>query len=389
MDAMSPSRKTSIVLAAATLAGAGAGAGGVLALAGDSATVTRTTTTAQPTAVARPAAVSSTDAKTVNEIYRDAAPGVVDITVTQGQSSQDAGPGGGGSATAEGSGFVIDKNGHIVTNQHVVSGATSIEVRFSDGSTASARVVGTDPSSDIAVIAVSVDESRMHPLTFGDSAALEVGDPVVAIGSPFGLTESATTGIISALGRTIDAPNNYSISGAVQTDAAINHGNSGGPLLDAAGRVIGVNAQIESGGGGSDGVGFAIPSSTVQRVARALAAGETVQHAYLGIQVATSSSPVGARVSLVRSGSPAADAGLRAGDVVTAIAGKRVTSADQLTSSVNAQQPGGKLSFTVVRDGKQQTVTVTLGKRPSTEPGRRLVALAPGARHHPLSSRRR
>ena len=269
------------------------------------------------------------------------------------------------SGRAEGSGFVIDKSGHIVTNQHVVDGATSLKVRFADGSSATAHVVGTDSSSDLAVIQVDVPAARLHPLSFGDSASLEVGDPVMAIGSPFGLTESASTGIVSALGRTIDAPNHYSISGAVQTDAAINHGNSGGPLLDASGKVIGVNAQIETDGGGNDGVGFAIPSSTVKRVATTLAAGETVQHAYLGIRVGDSTSPAGARIGLVRSGGPAADAGLRAGDVVTAIAGTPVEDADSLTAVVNTGQPGQKLTFTIVRGGEHRELTVTLGDRPS------------------------
>jgi putative serine protease PepD len=349
-------RRSSTLLVVAALAGGAAGAGGVIAVAGDGSTATQPTgAAAGPAAVERPAAATSGVPQTVNQIYRAASPGVVDITVTQGQSS----------AKAEGSGFEIDRNGHIVTNQHVVSGATSIEVKFSDGSTAPAQLVGSDASSDIAVIKVNVAASRLHPLSFGDSGKLQVGDAVLAIGSPFGLTESATTGIVSALGRTIDAPNHYSISGAVQTDAAINHGNSGGPLLDATGKVVGVNAQIESNSGGNDGVGFAIPSNTVQRVATALAAGQSVEHAYLGIQAGTSSSPAGARVSMVRAGAPAASGGLRAGDVVTVIAGKRIQTADQLTSAVNAEQPGKKLTFTIVRSGHSEQLTVTLGSRPS------------------------
>ena len=346
-------RRSTALLAAAALLGAGAGAGGVIAIAGSGSSSSPTTASASPAAIERPAAATTAEAKTVNEIYRSAAPGVVDITVaTRG-------------GTAEGSGFVIDSSGHLVTNQHVVDGAHSIKVTFSDGSSTSAQLVGTDPSSDLAVIKVNVAASRLHPLSFGDSAKLQVGDSVVAIGSPFGLTESVSTGIVSALGRTIDAPNHYSISGAVQTDAAINHGNSGGPLLDASGHVIGINAQIESDSGGNDGVGFAIPSSTVQRVVTALAAGQTVEHAYLGIQVGTSSSPAGARLSVVRSGGPAADAGLRAGDVVTAIAGKPIQGADDLTAAVNAGQPGHKLTFTIVRGGERQQLTVTLGARPS------------------------
>src|SRR5262249_44119585 len=162
-------------------------------------------------------------------------------------------------AQAEGSGFVIDSNGDIVTNQHVVDGATSIKVTFQNGKTVKATLVGTDPSTDIAVIKVSVPSDELHPLTFGNSSAVQVGQAVAAIGSPFGLPETLTSGIVSALNRTISAPNNFSISGAIQTDAPINHGNSGGPLLNTGGEVIGVNAQIESDSGGNDGVGFAIP----------------------------------------------------------------------------------------------------------------------------------
>jgi putative serine protease PepD len=194
---------------------------------------------------------------------------------------------------------------------------------------------------------------------------MQVGQSVAAIGSPFGLPETMTSGIISAVDRTITAPNNYSISGALQTDAAINHGNSGGPLLNLSGQVIGVNAQIESDSGGNDGVGFAIPSDSAKSVADTLIAGGKVQHAYLGIRVGDSSSSGGAQVTSVVSGSPADRAGLKAGDVITAIDGNSVTSADDLTAQVGSHKPSDSITVTVTRDGASKKVTVTLGVRPS------------------------
>ena len=202
-------------------------------------------------------------------------------------SNSDLQPFGQGGTQAEGSGFVLDADGHIVTNAHVVEGASTITVRFSNGDEAEATLVGTDPSSDIAVLKVDPGATTLHPLELGTSKDLVVGQGVVAIGSPFGLQGSVTTGIVSALDRSIQAPNGYTIGGAIQTDAAINHGNSGGPLLDSSGKVVGVNAQIASDSGGNDGVGFAIPSDTVSSVAQQLIAGQSVEHAYLGVSVTT------------------------------------------------------------------------------------------------------
>lgn len=179
-------------------------------------------------------------------------------------------------AQAEGSGFVSDRSGDIVTNAHVVQGASSIVVTFADGSKAAATIVGSDASTDLAVIHVDVAADALHPLTLADSSAVRVGDAVVAIGSPLGYTESITSGIVSAVGREIEAPNGSTIKDAIQTDAAINSGNSGGPLINASGEVIGVNAQINSSSGGSDGVGFAIPSSTVKSVVAQLLGGESL-----------------------------------------------------------------------------------------------------------------
>ena len=311
---------------------------------------------AQPTA-----AKATTDALT--QLYRNDAPGVVDVSVTNSASS--FGGFGDQQNQAEGSGFVFDKSGHIITNEHVVAGASSIKVRFQDGTTAKATVVGTDASTDIAVLKVDVAAAQLHPLALGDSSTLQVGQPVAAIGSPFGLPESLTSGVISALNRTITAPNNFSISGAIQTDAAINHGNSGGPLLNANGEVIGVNAQIESDSGGNDGVGFSIPINAVKSVAETLIAGQTVQHAYLGVQIGDAPSGTGAQVSSVKASSPADKAGLQAGDVIAAMDGTSIDNADDLTARISAHKPGDKVTLTVDRNGKTLTVDVTLGTRPS------------------------
>jgi len=338
----------------------GGGAGAAIYAASTDSNHQTTVVASVPAQSASQTVASTTDSLTT--LYKDTSPGVVDITVTtNGQSN---GGQGGGSGQAEGSGFVVDTSGDIVTNAHVVDGSSSIKVRFQDGKTATATLVGTDDSTDIAVIKVNVDSSLLHPLSWGNSSNVLVGQSVAAIGSPFGLPESMTSGIISALNRTITAPNNFSISGALQTDAAINHGNSGGPLLNTSGQVIGVNAQIESDSGGNDGVGFAIPSDAAKSVANTLIAGGKVQHAYLGIRVGDAASS-GAEVTSVVSGSPADKAGLKAGDVITAIDGNAVASADDLTAAVGAHKPGDSITVSLTRNGSTQKVTVTLGVRPS------------------------
>jgi putative serine protease PepD len=341
-------------LVATAVAGAVAGAATYAQLdGGNTTTVVRTSTTASTTSTA---AVSTSDL-TVNEIYRRARNGVVEITVT---SQQDFG----GSSQAQGSGFVYDKAGHIVTNQHVADGATAIRVRFPNGKTSSATVVGTDASTDLAVLKVDAPASVLHPLSLGDSTQLEVGDGVVAIGSPFGLEETVTTGIVSALHRQMTSPNNYTIADSIQTDAAINHGNSGGPLLSMRGQVIGVNSQIESDSGGNDGVGFAVPSHTIRSVVSQILATGTATHAYLGVALGDSSSPPGAEIDQVTVDTPADDAGLQAGDVVTAVGGKTITSGDALRAAVEARKPGDKLDLSIERNGSTVHVTVTLATRP-------------------------
>jgi putative serine protease PepD len=339
-----------MLLSAAAITGGGAGA--LVATTRDAQTRTTTTTVASTTAgaIVPAAATTTTTTPTAGEIYKSASTGVVDLVVHTSQGD------------AEGSGFVTDAKGDIVTNAHVISGATSIRVTFADGTKATAKLVGQDSASDLAVLRVSgVAASELHPLTLADSSAVSVGDAVLAIGSPFGLSETLTTGIVSALDRTIQSPSGATIAGTIQTDASINHGNSGGPLLDTQGRVIGVNAQIESDSGGNDGVGFAIASDTVRTVVTALAAGQQVQHAQLGVQIEDASSG-GVKLAAVTSGGAAAAAGLKTGDIITALDGTRIANSDALAAVVAGHQPGDRLRATYRRAGAAaQTVTVTLG----------------------------
>ncbi len=322
------------------------------------------TTAVAPSSSSGTAQTVKDGALTIGQIYDRTNASVVEITVTT-QAPAD-GPMGSGTAQAQGSGFVYDSSGHVITNAHVVDGAESAKVRFADGKTYDATVVGVDASTDLAVLKVEAPSSALHPLELADSSQAAVGDVVVAIGSPFGLENSVTTGIVSALGRSMKAPNGYTITGSIQTDAAINHGNSGGPLLDLDGKVVGVNAQIESESGGNDGVGFAIPSSTVKSIVAQILEDGSVQHAYLGVSVtAAADGTAGAQLAEVRSGTPAAEAGLQAGDVLTAVDGDAVSSAAALQSAIDARKPGDRVILDYLRDGAHRTVTVTLGTRPS------------------------
>jgi putative serine protease PepD len=353
-----------VPIAAALALGGGAGAAIYAGVSGGSSTPAATTTASVPTTTVQPAA-ATTSTSSLTTIYKNATPGVVDITVTEAPTSNGFGLGQ-QSTTAEGTGFVYDTKGDIITAAHVVDGATSVKVKFKDGKVVTAKVVGIDNSTDTAVIKVTAPASELHPLTMGSSAAVLPGDEVVAIGSPFGLTETMTAGIVSAVGRTITAPNNYSISGAIQTDAPINHGNSGGPLLDASGDVIGVNVQIDSESNGSEGVGFSTPIDTVKSVANTIIAGGTVEHAYLGITVSDAANDGGAEVSCVVSGSPADKAGLKAGDVITAVGTTTITSADDLTAAVNSYKPGDAVKMTVTQSGSSKSVSLTFGNRPAS-----------------------
>jgi putative serine protease PepD len=328
---------------AAMAAGAGAVLAVYVALGNNDST---RTVVRQVTVTAEPAVQAPLD---VAQVYNRTHRGVVEITVTQ--------PGG----QAQGSGFVYDSSGHIVTNDHVVDGASTIEVAFPDGSKSSASLVGSDASTDLAVIKVDAS-SKLHPLTLGDSGRLSVGDPVVAIGSPFGLEETVTSGIVSALHRQMTSPNGFAIADSIQTDAAINHGNSGGPLLDSSAHVIGVNTQIKSDSGGNEGVGFAVPSATIKDVVSQILATGQAEHAYLGVQLDSTAS--NARLASVQPGTPAARAGLQAGDVITAIAGKTITSTNGVQSAISSKHPGDKISLTYTRDGQSHTVELTLATRP-------------------------
>jgi putative serine protease PepD len=348
-------RRTTIVALLAVLAiGVGGGVLGADAFS-SSKTVVRQVT------VEGGSPASASNPLSVNEIYRRSYKGVVQITV---KSSQQTPFGGSQSQTAEGSGFVYDTKGDIVTNQHVVDGASSVSVTFWNGAKYKARVVGSDASTDLAVVRVDAPSSLLVPLTLDDSGAVQVGDGVVAIGSPFGLSETVTSGIVSALHREITSPNGFAIENAIQTDAAINHGNSGGPLLDLQGHVIGVNSQIQSDSGGNEGVGFAVPSDTVRSVVSQLISSGKAEHAYLGVAVQAGSG--GAAVGTVRPGTPAAHAGLRTGDVITAINGQKISSVGELQTVIAGHKPGDTVTITYKRGGATHTVRVTLGTRPTS-----------------------
>jgi S1-C subfamily serine protease len=339
-----------------------------------------------------PAAFPANGGKKISDIYEGAKHGVVQVTSTSVVSNSFFGA---QEQQAQGSGFVIDKDGHVVTNYHVVEGAKKVQVSFSDEEQMEATVVGSDPSTDIAVLKIQGAMSRsLTPLALGDSSVVKVGDAVVAIGNPFGLERTVTAGIVSALQRRIQAPNGFQIDEVIQTDAAINHGNSGGPLLNANGDVIGVNAQIETESGGNVGIGFAIPIDTVKDVAGQLIKEGKVEHAYLGVELTTITSdlasnfrvPVdkGVLIQHVRDGSPAADAGLKGGttqvvlagqtfwlggDVVTKVDGQAVETSDQLASVVTSKQPGDSLDLEVHRGQETLNVKVELGRQPSTPVG--------------------
>jgi putative serine protease PepD len=348
------------VTALAALVGAAAGAGAYAIFNSDSGTtVVRQVHVTQ--------SVQASDVKpgtllSIGSIYKLANRGVVKISV----ASSGANPFEQGTQQAQGSGFVSDIAGHVITNQHVIDGAQSIKVTFWNGKTYTAKLVGSDASTDTAVITVDAPASMFHPLALADSSTVQVGDGVVAIGSPFGLEETVTSGIVSALHRQMTSPNNFTIDDSIQTDAAINHGNSGGPLLNMQGKVIGVNAQIESDSGGNDGVGFAVPSGTVRQIANRLISTGKAEHAYLGVKLAdVSNGANGAKVTDVVARKAAANGGIRAGDVITNFAGKKVASVDALRFAVDAKHPGDVVHVTLLRDGQSRTVSVTLSTRPN------------------------
>ncbi|MBS1870230.1 MAG: trypsin-like peptidase domain-containing protein [Actinobacteria bacterium] len=344
-----------LTLGAAALLGAAGGAA-VVAVAGTGSHTTTTTIEASP-APRVPVAAGRGGALDATQVYARAKGSVAFISAQTAQGG------------ASGSGFVVSKDGLVVTNAHVVNGASAVTVKLGDGATHQAMVVGRDESTDLALLRVQgAGGTRFAPLPFADSGRLQVGDATYAIGSPFGLQESLTSGVVSALDRQIDAPNGFTIAHVIQTDAPINPGNSGGPLLDDHGRVIGVNSQILNGGsssqGGNVGIGFAIPSDTVSAIVAQLAATGHVAHAWLGVQLAPAESGSGAQVAGLASGSPAAAAGLRAGDTIVALDGTRVDGAGALAAAVAAHKPGDRVRLTVAQGGAQRTLTVTLGTQP-------------------------
>jgi S1-C subfamily serine protease len=385
-------RTVPVVLASAAL-GAGAAIGAVEAFSLGGRTSTTTIVEQAPLTGARTTA--SDGGLTARDIYKRDAPGVVFIraqVVQRDSSPFNFGTPQRGEAT--GSGFVIDNNGTIITNAHVIDGATKVTVQFANTRSVGARVVGRDVSTDIAVLSVDPSGLDLHPLALGDSSTIQVGDPTIAIGNPFGLERTLTTGVVSAVQRRIQAPNGFTIEGVIQTDAAINPGNSGGPLLDAAGRVIGINSQIETGGSGNGniGIGFAVPINTAKRIIPQLQKSGKIDRGYLGItsrSVDRSLRPLnlpvteGALVEEVAPGSPADKAGIRGGnidaqldgrtlrlggDIIIAVDGRRIRTADDMTRVISAKKKGDRVQLTVMRQGKEKQIGVTLGERPPSLP---------------------
>ncbi len=349
------SKQVTAIAAALLLgAGVGGGVGAAVALETDSDSDAETSAAVANEQIAE--TTSSTAA-----LFKRVKDAVVEVHASNASGETPFGEQSPGEAT--GSGFVIDEEGHIVTNQHVVDGAQSVRVEFSDGTEVDAEVVGTDPSTDVAVLDVDRPTSELTPLSFASSGSLEVGNPVIVLGSPFGLEGTLTTGVISAIGREIQSPNGFTIENAVQTDASLNHGNSGGPVLDTQGRVVGVAAQIRSESGGSDGVGYAIPGETTKRVAAELIENGKVVHAYLGVSLEDDGA---AKLVSVRPGSPAAKAGLRNEDVVIEVDGESIETGDELREAIDARKPGDELKLTVRRGDEEREFTVELGTRPDT-----------------------
>ena len=355
-----------------------------------------TKTVVQQSSISPQAVSEGTKALTARDIYKRDAPGVVNVKseiVQRTQSPfgfpQDQ------QGEAIGSGFVVDRQGFILTNAHVIDGASQVTVSFEDKKTENAKVVGKDSSTDLALLKVDVGGLALKPLTLGDSSHVQVGDPTIAIGNPFALDRTLTTGVVSALQRQISAPNGFTISNVIQTDAAINQGNSGGPLLDATGRVIGINSQIatgDSGGSGNVGIGFAVPINTAKKVLPQLRQNGRVQRAYLGITGVTIDSSLdrlnlasssGVLVQSVSPGSPAAKAGIHGGnaqttldgsdvqlggDIITKIDGQSIGSMDDVISAIADKKPGDSISVTYLRNKSTKTTTITLSQRPSTVP---------------------
>ncbi|HEX4107638.1 MAG TPA: trypsin-like peptidase domain-containing protein [Solirubrobacteraceae bacterium] len=391
-----PGRSTHLLTA--LLAGGAAAA--VLLIAGVGHSGSTTTVVQQEPLTSQDALAADTHSApgptglTPAEIYKLDAPGVVYITsdvVQQTQSPFDLFPQQ-EQGTATGSGFVVNRDGDILTNAHVIDGAYKITVQFGNSNAVTATVVGKDPSNDLALLRVPTTGITLDPLPLGNSNTVQVGDPALAIGNPFGLDRTLTTGVISALQRDITAPNGFSIDNVIQTDAPINPGNSGGPLLNANGQVIGINSQIETGGNGdaSVGVGFAIPIDTAKAELPELENGEQIKQGYLGLQTVSIDSslaglnlPVnyGSLVQSVEAGSPAAKAGIQAGnvtatvdgnpielggDIIVSVDGQTVPNSNILGALIESKKPGDSVTLGIIRDGKHINVRVTLVQRPAS-----------------------
>ena len=384
-------KRAAILVAAAALAGCGG-----------SHTTTVIRTVIQPTGEV-PSSAPAVKGFDAAAIYKRISPGVVTvISVFPGGSLDQLLGGGGGGSEGLGSGFVIDARGEIATNAHVVTTgkapnlkrANAVYVQFGDGNQVQAKIVGADPNADVALIKVDPNGLTLRPLALGDSNAAVVGQPVAAIGSPFGEPQSLSVGVISGLNRSIDSLNQFRISNAIQTDAAINHGNSGGPLVDAAGRVLGIDSQIESTGGGGEGVGFAVPASAVKNSVAQLRAKGHVDYAFLGVssvglfpQLAKKLGlPVthGALLQKANPGTPAAKAGIQGGthditfdgatyraggDVIVAVDGHPLNADSDLSDAIAGKQPGDVVTVQLYRGAKKMAVKVKLGARPDSSVG--------------------
>jgi S1-C subfamily serine protease len=366
---------------------------GAVLIATDVIDTGNTKTIVSETPATQPAATSTgTSGRSVRDIYKQEGRGVVFIQ-SDGVTTDSGSPfGAPQQGTATGSGFVVDSDGTIVTNAHVVEGADSVQVRFDEnGEFVPAEVKGVDTDTDLAVLKVDPSDvsGDLTPVPLGDSSKTQVGDAVIAIGNPFGYSRTVTTGIVSGLQREIQAPNGFTIPDVIQTDASINPGNSGGPLLDANGRVIGINSQIATGGGqGSVGIGFAVPVNTAKRLLPDLKAGEKIERAYLGVQMQDVTAQLaedlnlaadkGALVVEVTKDSPADKAGLRGGrtqtsqgvpaggDLIVEVDGKAVSDSSEVASAISQKRPGDETEITYYRGDSKKTVTVELAKRPKS-----------------------
>jgi S1-C subfamily serine protease len=387
-----PKQKRSHPFGSALLGGAIVAIFGLLAIAtglvstGGGTTTTREVVSASGTTPAASVTSDEEGGNTVNEIYKADGPGVafIESKVSEG--------------VASGSGIVLDDEGHVLTNNHVIEGAEQVTVSLeAEGTMYPATVVGTEPNSDLALLKVEAPASKLHPLKLGDSSRMEVGDPVVAIGNPFDLQRTVTSGIVSALQREIQAPDGVTIDNVIQTDAAINPGNSGGPLINSVGEVIGINSQIETGGEGSEGnvgIGFAIPINTAKEEIATLESGSADEHGYLGISGATITPelaqafnlPVeeGVLVQQVEEGGPAAAAGIQGattaatvggeefglgGDIITAVGGDSIATTEELVERISDSHAGETVELTVNREGQTASVSVKLAERPATSAG--------------------